>query len=413
MAYDPFTRKLYAVLPSTSTNQTGNSIVAIDPATGSIGAPVQVGSEPNLLSETSDGNYFYIGLSGAKSLGRFNLLNQSLDLTVSLPTNASYATGQAAAVAIATVPGSDTSLAVEEDSFDGIGIFDISGSTGAFRPNSSFGYSGDNPVFVDPTHFYAYDNYTTGAEFYRYTINSSGVVLTDGTTLEGMGGFSGIFAVDGGLVYGAGGGIINPATTPPSQVGVLPLGEGPYGTDLIGGGVIPYAAESKSFNIGVNAAGTALSFVERFDTQHFTLEQQIQLPSSNVGGVLGTRWGQDGLAYIIPGAAPSMQQQIFLIRGPFVLPEEAANNPAPQLSTTDHNTITAASGNLIVTVTGSGFIPGATIFWNGSPRTTTYTDVQHLTVAVPTSDVQSAGTAAITCQNPGSGTSNTINITVQ
>jgi hypothetical protein len=33
MKYDPFTRKLYAVIPSTSTGLTGNSIVAIDPAT--------------------------------------------------------------------------------------------------------------------------------------------------------------------------------------------------------------------------------------------------------------------------------------------------------------------------------------------------------------------------------------------
>ena len=416
ITFDPFTQKMYAVLPSTSTNLSGNSIVSIDPVSGSIGNPIQVGSEPNLLSETSDGNYLYIGLSGAKSLGRFNLLNQSLDLTVPIPTNASYASGNGTAQAIATVPGSDTSLAVELDSFDGIGIFDISGSTGTFRTKSGFGYSGDNPVFTDATHFYAYDAATTGAEFYRYSVDANGAELIDGTTLEGFGGFGGRLAVDGGLVYGSAGGIINPSTTPPSQVAVLPLGQGPYGLGLIGGGVIPYAAESKSFNIGVNAAGTALSFIERFDTQRFTLEQQIQLPSSNVSNVVGTRWGQDGLAYIIPNINPSSSQQaqqIFLLRGPFVLPAEAVSNPTPTLNSTNHNTITAGSGNLYLTVSGSGFLPGSAVFWNSSPRTTNYVDNAHLTVAIPASDIRAAGTITLSSQNPGSGTSNTITVTVQ
>ena len=88
-------------------------------------ADVVVGSEPNLLSETSDGNYFYIGLSGALSLGRFNLLTQTLDLTVPLPTNESYGSGDVAAAAMATVPGSDTSLAVEPVGAYSVGILDI------------------------------------------------------------------------------------------------------------------------------------------------------------------------------------------------------------------------------------------------------------------------------------------------
>jgi hypothetical protein len=196
-------------------------------------------------------------------------------------------------------------------------------------------------------------------------------------------------------------------------VAVLPLGQGPYGSGLFGGGVIPYASESKSFNIGVNAAGTALSFVERFDTQHFTLEQQIQLPSSNISSVVGTRWAQDGLAYLIPNINPSSSQsQIFLLRGPFVLPAEAVSNPAPTLNS-NQNTITTGSGNLYFTVSGSGFLPGCTVLWNNSPRTTNYVDNAHLTVAIPASDIQSAAAITLSSQNPGSGTSNTVTINVQ
>jgi hypothetical protein len=413
ISFDPFTRKIYAVLPSTSTSITGNSLVAIDPASGSVGAPIQVGSEPNLLSETSDGRYLFIGLSGAKSLGRFNLLNQTMDLTVPIVSTSFGSSGNVAATSIAAVPGTDLSVAVEFNSFNGIGIYDISGSTGAFRTKLSPGYSGDNPVFTDATHFYAYDAYTSGAEFYRYSIGPTGVTLIDGTTLNGFGGFGGKLAVDGGLVFGSSGGIVNPSTTPPSQVAVLPLGNGTSSTSLYGGGVIPYQAESKAFVIGVNAAGTAAYYLERFDTQHFTQEQQIQLPGNSVSSLPGIRFGQDGLAYVVPNTKTSKTPQIFLMRGPFVVPAEAATNPAPTLSSTSQATIVVGSANLYLTVAGTGFLPGAVVLWNGSPRTTTFVDNAHLQVAIAAADLASAQTITLTSQNPGSGNSNNLTVTIQ
>ncbi len=412
ISFDPFTRKIYAVLPSTSTAISGNSLVAIDPTTGNIGSPIQVGSEPNLLSETSDGNYLYIGLSGAKSLGRFNLVSQALDLTVPIVSTSIYNSGNVAATSMATVPGSDSSLALELGQA-GIGIFDISGSTGTFRSKMTGIYDGDNPVFADATHFYAYDGETTGAEFYRYSIDSTGATLIDGSSLNGFGGFSGKFAVDGGLVFGSSGGIINPSTTPPSQVAVLPLGTGLSSSSLYGGGVIPYQAESKAFVVGVNAAGTAAYYLERFDTRQYTLDQSIQLPGNSVSGLAGIRFGQDGLAYVVPNTVNSQTAQIFLLRGPFVLPAEATSNPAPTLSSASQATIAVGSGNLYLTVTGSGFLPGAVALWNGSPRTTTFVDSAHLQVAVAAGDLANAQTITLTSQNPGSGNSNNLIVTVQ
>jgi len=413
ISFDPFTRKIYAALPSTSTTITGNSLISIDPATGSVGAPIQVGSEPNLLSETSDGNYLFIGLSGAKSLGRFNLLNQTMNLTVPIVSTAFGNSGDVAAISIAAVPGTDSSVAVEFDSFYGIGIYDISGSTGTFRSKFSQAYSGDNPVFTDATHFYAYDADTTGAEFYRYSIDSTGATLIDGTTLNGFGGFGGKLAVDGGLVFGSSGGIVNPGTTPPSQVAVLPLGNNASSNNLFGGGIIPYQAESKAFLVGVNAAGTAADYLDRFDTEHFTLEQQIQLPGNTISSLQGIRFGQDGLAYVIPSTTTSNTPQIFLLRGPFVVPAEATSNPAPTLSSTSQTTMSVGSGNHYLTVTGTGFLPGAVVLWNGSPRTTTFVDSAHLQVAIAAADLVTAQTVTVMSQNPGSGNSNSLTVTLQ
>ncbi len=413
IAYDPFTRKLYAALPSSSATLAGNSLVAIDPAGGSVGTPVSVGSEPNLLSETSDGNYLFVGLSGAKSLGRFNLLSQTPDLTVTLPT-AQYEQGPAAAVAIAAVPGSDSTVAVETSSFAGIGILDISGSTGTFRKKVGFGYSGDNPVFVDATHFFAYDAYTTGAEFFRYSVDSNGAEQIDNTSLNGLGGFGGRFAVDGGLVYGVGGGIVNPNTTPPSQVAVLPFGSVDQPARPTGSAVVPYAAEGKSFYMLENLAGTAETYLARYDTEHFVLEQQLQLPNVSIGSAAnGTRWGADGLAFVLPGSGTANASQVLLLRGPFVLPSEAVNNPAPALSGTDHDTIASGSGNTYITVTGSGFLPGAVVLWNGAQRETTFLDSAHLRAAVAAADLANAAAVTLSGRNPGSGNSNSLTIRVQ
>jgi trimeric autotransporter adhesin len=63
-----------------------------------------------------------------------------------------------------------------------------------------------------------------------------------------------------------------------------------------------------------------------------------------------------------------------------------------------------------VTVTGSGFVQGATARWNGSDRTTYFVDSSHLSVAIPATDIQSAGTASLTVKNPGA-TSATSSVT--
>jgi hypothetical protein len=177
--------------------------------------------------------------------------------------------------------------------------------------------------------------------------------------------------------------------------------------------VVPYQAESKAFVVGVNDAGTAAYFLERFDTQHFTLEQQIQLPGNSVSALSGTRFGQDGLAYLVPNTATSQTPQIFLIRGPFVLPAEAATNAPPTLTNANQSTIAVGSGNLYLTVTGTGFLPGAVALWNGSPRTTTFIDSAHLQVAIPASDLAIAQNITFGSQNPGSGSSNHLSITIQ
>jgi hypothetical protein len=63
-------------------------------------------------------------------------------------------------------------------------------------------------------------------------------------------------------------------------------------------------------------------------------------------------------------------------------------------------------------VTGSNLAAGATVDWNGSPRTTTRVDATHLSVAIPASDLAAAGTASITITNPATAASNRLSFTI-
>ena len=53
-------------------------------------------------------------------------------------------------------------------------------------------------------------------------------------------------------------------------------------------------------------------------------------------------------------------------------------------------------------VNGTGFVSGAVVNWNGSPRSTTFVSTSDLTAIILATDIAVAGTASITVSNPGS-----------
>jgi hypothetical protein len=63
-----------------------------------------------------------------------------------------------------------------------------------------------------------------------------------------------------------------------------------------------------------------------------------------------------------------------------------------------------------LTVNGTGFVSGATVNWNSSPRATVFLSASQLTASILESDIATAGTASITVANPspGGGISNVV-----
>lgn len=85
-------------------------------------------------------------------------------------------------------------------------------------------------------------------------------------------------------------------------------------------------------------------------------------------------------------------------------PTGAPGNPVPFLNQPLAPTaVSPGTSGFTLSVSGTGFVSGATIDFNGAPLATTFVGSEHLTAAVPASDVATAGTATVTVVNPGPG----------
>jgi hypothetical protein len=89
-------------------------------------------------------------------------------------------------------------------------------------------------------------------------------------------------------------------------------------------------------------------------------------------------------------------------------------NPVPALASISPNSAATGSLGILLTLTGSNFVPGAIVQWNGSNRVTTVVDSTRLTAQILTADLTTAGTATVGVVNPapGGGQSNTLNFTI-
>ena len=366
-----------------------------------------VGSEPGKLAESDDGRYLYALLNGNSSLTRLDLTSGIAAGTYALQVNSPY--GAPAPRDVAVMPGNHDTLAIDLGSSIGTGIFDITGSTGVFRTGITGIYTGSNIRFVNPNQLYSYDVDSSGAQFYRWNVAGTGLSALDASSINGMGGFS----LDHGLVYGLGGGLADPSTSPAKQLGLYSSNSAVLGTQqfLQSQAVVPDATLNRVFFSAENSAGQAVPYLLAFDQQHFTPVIAAQLPLSGSGDMV--RWGKDGLALLASNYPFGSTNTVVLLRGPIVLPQWSTLNAVPTLSALSSSTIAHGSGNQYLTVTGSKFVVGAAVSWNGVERTTTYIDATHLKFAVAASDVAAASSVTVTVTNPGTANSNSLALTVQ
>ena len=84
----------------------------------------------------------------------------------------------------------------------------------------------------------------------------------------------------------------------------------------------------------------------------------------------------------------------------------------PVLSSINPSRAFAGSSAFTLTVSGTHFVSGSTVRWNGANRTTTFISVSQLTAAISASDVASRGAATVTVANPVGSASNALTFTI-
>jgi len=91
----------------------------------------------------------------------------------------------------------------------------------------------------------------------------------------------------------------------------------------------------------------------------------------------------------------------------------AAENPAPSLNALQPAETFAGEPSFVLTVTGTNFVNGAVVRWNGQDRTTEFVNDTTLRALIPADLLMEPGTATITVYNPGPGGGKSNGVTFQ
>jgi sugar lactone lactonase YvrE len=285
LVYDPLDGMVYASVPS-SAGTTGNRLAEIDPTTGSVVSSFSVGSEPNKLAVSDDGQFVYVGLMGAPNVVRFNVPDQEVDLTFSLGSDSFF--GPRFAEDLQVVSGDPHTVAVSREYHGvsprhaGVALYTDGVKLQAETP----GFQGSNSIAFGATadRLYGYNNETTEFGFRRMNVDLSSGVTTQDSVGGVISGFGVTIKYDPGtgLVYATNGTVVNPE--PDSG---LPQLAGTYSGVGFASSVLPDSATARTFFV----SGSQL-FV--YDQSRFTLAERFTLPS---GGHSLIRWGDNKLAY--------------------------------------------------------------------------------------------------------------------
>jgi hypothetical protein len=412
--YDPYSRNIMASVGSGSSTVTGNSIVAITPDTASVGTPAAIGSQPTKMALSDDGQVLYAILAGSGSVARFNMLTQQAEYSYAPPANP-YAIPSSAFRDLAVQASSEDTIVLDMGYTSGLALIDFNPSqqTASVRGAETGIYSGTSPQFLDPNTLLIF-NSDTWQTLDRYTITSAGLGSLNTSTSSSTLNRFGPFLLSGGIAYADTGGVADPSTQPATQLGVFPSLPGNTYSGLQN--VAPDRSLQEVFFLESTETNpmfsSAIDGVVGYNPLTYLPSVIVPLDIPTIEGNTNyttvdlIRWGQDGLAALTSGG------HIYLLRGAAVVPQLLNQNTAATLTSSSATTITHGTGNTLLTLTGSNFVPGVAVTWNGNYRTTTIVDATHLTVAIPASDLAATGTGSLVATNPSASPSSALAIAV-
>jgi hypothetical protein len=408
LLYEPVGKQLYASIPAASATNP-NTVLPINPVTAAAGTPIAVGNDPGVLAASPDGAYLYVALNGAHTIQRINLSTLAIERTFALPVDPEF--GQLQVSDMHVVPGTPTEIAVSvqapqvDPSSMGVALFNDAGLVNYIGPHgdtpdvNQTGSNIYNFAFTDPGTIWGVSAYS--GILNELTVSPSGIEITNTTCCTLIRNL----ASNGTLIYTDTGLVWNPASG--KQVAAYAVGQG----SLLDS-VIPDAPTGKTYFLNTFPTVDVVAFDQT------SLAQTASLGLVSVGegaapsGTQMVRWGGQGFA-MRTMTPPSFNTLGLLL---FTSSITGASNliVTPVASTLTPASTPAGGADFTLTVTGSGFVAGSTVEWNGGPRPTTVVSATQLAATIYASDIATQGTAQITVVNPGNGggTSSSLTFTI-
>lgn len=171
------------------------------------------------------------------------------------------------------------------------------------------------------------------------------------------------------------------------------------------------ATAGSAFGVTVTALDAANAVVPAYKgTVSFTSsDSQADLPKTPTM-TSGTQTFNVALKTASPNASITVTDTVTAITGTsgaINVKAAAAANPVPLIHLPlNPDAVTPGSSGFTLTVNGSGFVSGSTVYWNGTSRVTTFVSKTTLKANIPGTDVATPNTASVTVVSPGGGTSN-------
>jgi hypothetical protein len=426
IVWDSVHGRLYVSVGSTDPAN-ANTIAVIDPVAGNATSFVSGGSNPDLLSVSSDSSYLWAGLDGSNSVQRFLLPSMSKDISFSVPPDWSGNPEQA--VSLQAAPGSPHTLGLVAGHWgwsptgQWVYVYDDATARTNYVSNKEIFYNGLGPT-VDWIQWGADDTTVYGNPSFpdppsgiaKMQVDSSGVTLSSNS--DGSPYLPSDFSQydrSNGLLYAYGG------AYDPNQLSMAGSFDFPELYDdacTADSGLGRYYCV---FTYSIGGSDVTAFELWVYDLTSYALINRIFLgetASSSPSPISGAplwlvRWGNSGLALLTQNDPIDGNGGIFLIDGAAVNPNAApdstsgtANGAYAWLSSMSPDSATTASGEVAVTINGNGFSPDSTACWNCSNGTrflpTTYLSSTQLDVTIPLASVSMAEPIEINVYDAGS-----------
>jgi sugar lactone lactonase YvrE len=306
VVYSTSTGKLYASVPS-SAGSIGNRIATINPVTGSVDNSVFIGSEPNLLAISDDGNSLYASLEGVFAIRRF-------DTQTDTP-GAQFSTGVASlnrrmlVSDFAVAPGNPNVLAIARQYSGtsppdaGVAIFD----NGVQRPNTAPDHSAGSEYVAFSASASKLYGCGKSSSLKTMAVDASGVTVTATVPFS----VSAHIKFNNGLVFSSTGQVVNADTA--TQLGKFPADSDAFVAD---------SSVGRAFYASGDPSSGSLS-IEAFDINTFQWVGSVTVPGAYGDPTALIRWGANGLAL------RTHDNQLFLIQTSLIPSDTPIPTPTP------------------------------------------------------------------------------------